>query len=51
MEQDEVALVKAIESGDTDLSIAPFIVFLTASLYCFTTSPEKVAISTVFQSD
>jgi hypothetical protein len=46
MEQDEVALVKAIESGDTDLGIST-IFGSDVSFHCSTTSSKEASSGTI----
>lgn len=45
-----MALVKAIESGDTDLGITLLSDGLIFSLHCVTASPEKTPFGSVLQS-
>jgi hypothetical protein len=50
MQQDEVALIKAIESGDTDLRISSQSES-HCSVYRSTTSSKETSIGKVFQGD
>jgi hypothetical protein len=49
MEQDEVALVKAIESGDTDLGRP--IATANDSICGSSASPKETSLGSVFQGD
>ena len=47
MAQDEVALVKAIESGDTDLGTSIIFFGSDVSFHCSTTSSKEAAIGSI----
>ena len=49
MEQDEVAMVKAIESGDTDLGTFLFFMWSNSSVYCSTTSSKETPVGSILQ--
>jgi hypothetical protein len=50
MEQDEVALVKAIESGDTDLGTSN-LDKSNISFHCIATSSMETSVGSILQSD
>jgi hypothetical protein len=50
MEQDEVALVKAIESGDTDLGTSN-LDKSDISFHCIATSSTETSVGSILQSD
>lgn len=51
MEQDEVALIKAIQSGETELSALCSQNYLQSSDHRVATSSQEITVGTILSSD